>query len=220
MIVVVGLAFEARIARRSGLPVICAGSGRNLATALSDAIRGDCDGLISFGVAGGLHADLPSGTCIVGSAIVAGDERFQTDYALSQRFLTRLPGAMSGVLAGVPEPVSTAASKHALHRDTGALAVDMESHVVARAARKHSVPMTAIRVICDPAARSLPDMAFRSVRPDGSASVMSLLGSIMRQPAHLPAMMRVALDMRSARATLVNCGPILAAGLASLAEAA
>ena len=54
MIVVVGLEFEARIAVGPGMHVICSGDGRNLATALAQAITADCRGLVSFGVAGGL----------------------------------------------------------------------------------------------------------------------------------------------------------------------
>ena len=57
MIVVVSLAFEARIAAASGLQVICAGDGRKLCPTLHEAITVGCRGLISFGVAGGLSPD-------------------------------------------------------------------------------------------------------------------------------------------------------------------
>lgn len=209
MIIVVGLAFEARIAAQSGLSVICAGSGRNLAAALAEAISSGCEGLISFGVAGGLRADLPPGTCIVGSSIVAGDRRFSTHDDWSKNLLQRLPGAQSGVLAGVGAPVMTADAKRALHSMTGALAVDMESHIVADTAAQHGLPMAAVRVICDPAARGLPEIAFRAVRADGTTNVITLLQSIVRQPNHIPAMIRVALDARAARATLSRCSRLL-----------
>ena len=54
MIVVVGMAFEARIAAGLGVPVICGGDGSNLAASLARAMAAGCGGLISFGVAGGL----------------------------------------------------------------------------------------------------------------------------------------------------------------------
>ena len=218
MIVVVGLAFEARIAAQSGLPVICAGDGRRLTATLAEAIDRGCEGLISFGVAGGLKADLPPGTCIVGSDIVADGRCYSTDRHHSQKLLERLPGALSGVLAGVAAPVTTADAKRALHAATGALAVDMESHTVADAAAQYGLPMAAVRVICDPAARGLPDMAFRSVRADGTTNIATLLQAIVRQPNHIPAMLRVALDARAARATLARCGRLLGPGL-GLAEA-
>src|SRR6185437_13097233 len=117
MIIVVGMAFEARIAAQSGLPVVCAGNRRDLGAALHDAIGPDCKGLVSFGVAGGLKADLPAGTCGSGSAVVTGNRRFVLDREWSEKLLQRVPGARSGIIAGVPAPVATAAAKHALHRD-------------------------------------------------------------------------------------------------------
>ena len=67
MIIVVGLAFEARIAAGPGIQVVCGGDGSNLTAALTAAIAearmlfGDCPGIISFGVAGGLAPQLRPG---------------------------------------------------------------------------------------------------------------------------------------------------------------
>ncbi len=204
MIVVVGLAFEARIAAGSGLPIICGGDGRTLTPDLKRAIAGGCRGLVSFGVAGGLDPKLKPGTCVVGSAIVTGDVRHETDLAWSQRLLETMPGAVHGVLAGVDGPVCTPAGKLALNRETGALAVDTESHVVAHAAVSHGLPMAAIRVVADPAHRALPELALTAVRADGTTDVLAVLRSVMRRPHQLPALLRTALDARAARATLLR----------------
>ena len=75
MIVVVGMAFEARIAAGLGVPVICGGDGHNLVTSLARAMAAGCGGLISFGVAGGLAPDLKPGTCVIGSAILDDEGR-------------------------------------------------------------------------------------------------------------------------------------------------
>jgi hopanoid-associated phosphorylase len=210
MIVVVGLAFEARIAARSAKKVVCAGAGRDLALAVHDSIDADCGGLMSFGVAGGLQPDLTPGTCIVASDVISGDRRYSTDADWSQRLLQSIPKSQSGVVAGAAGPVATSAAKSALHRATGAVAVDMESHIVAKVAAERRLPLAVLRVVCDPAARALPDVAFRSVRADGTTDVMGLLRSLARQPRHVPALIRVALDARSARATLLQCGQALA----------
>ena len=210
MIVVVGLAFEARIAARSAGKVVCAGAGRDLALAVHDSIDADCRGLMSFGVAGGLQPDLTPGTCIVASDVIDGERRYSTDAGWSQRLLQSIPKSQSGVVAGAAGPVATSAAKSALHRATGAVAVDMESHIVAKVAAGRRLPLAVLRVVCDPAARALPDVAFRSVRADGTTDVMGLLRSLARQPRHVPALIRVALDARSARATLLQCGQALA----------
>src|SRR5262245_40804988 len=107
MIVVVGLAFEARIAAGPGIQVICSGDGRNLANSLAAAVRGGCGGVVSFGVAGGLHPDLQPGDCIVASAILCGANHLPTDRPWSRNLIRTVPGAMLGVLAGVAAPVAT-----------------------------------------------------------------------------------------------------------------
>ncbi len=210
MIVVVGLAFEARIAARTARKVVCGGAGRDLTASLRDAIDGNCKGLMSFGIAGGLRPDLAPGTCIVASAIVDGDNQFSTNHDWSQKLLQSLPRSRAGIVVGSSRPAATSAAKSALHLSTGAVAVDMESHIVARVAAERCLPMAALRVICDPAVRTLPDMAFQSVRIDGTADIGALLRSIARQPRQVPALVRVALDARRARATLLQCSQALA----------
>ena len=91
MIIVVGLAFEARIAAGPGINVICGGDGSNLTVTLTAAIAeartlfGDCPGIISFGVAGGLAPQLRPGTCVIGSAILSGSNRMPTNQKWSQQ---------------------------------------------------------------------------------------------------------------------------------------
>jgi hopanoid-associated phosphorylase len=204
MIVVVGLAFEARIAVASGLRVICAGDGRQLEPTLDEAIATGCRGLISFGIAGGLADGLTSGTCIVASGVVSAAGLLPTDRLRSQALLQAMPGAVSGLLAGAPAPVASQEQKRALHRATGALAVDTESHVVAAAAARHRLPTTAVRVVCDPVTRTLPEVALRAVRPDGSTDVLTLLRALLRRPDNVTELLQIALEARLARAKLLQ----------------
>ena len=204
MIVVVGLAFEARIAAGPGIQVICSGDGRHLGRSLAAAVRENCGGLVSFGVAGGLDPDLQPGDCIVASAILSGNSRMPTDPAWSQNLIDTVPNATLGLLAGVPVPVATAQAKRALHQKTGAVAVDMESHIVASVAQKHAIPMAAIRVITDPAGRALPKSALAAMRPDGTTDFAAMMHHLFKNPWELPTILRTALDARAARATLMR----------------
>lgn len=210
MIVVVGLAFEARIAAGPGIRVICSGGGHNLAALLSHAIaeaRGfpeGCRGLISFGVAGGLAPYLDPGACVVGSAILSGTTRIATDRQWSEKLLQTIPDAVYGILAGVPAPISQPAAKRSLFMKTGAVAVDMESHIVAAVAAANGLPVAAIRVITDPALRSLPTAALAAMRPDGSADIAAMIRSVVQQPREVPALLRTALDAHAARSTLMR----------------
>lgn len=213
MIVVVGLAFEARIAAASGLQVICAGDGRNLRPALHEAITVGCRGLISFGVAGGLSPDLRAGTCVVASGIVSSNGHVATDRNWSHALLQAMPSAVTGMLAGASGPVATPTQKRALHRATGALAVDTESHLVADVAAHYRLPMVALRVICDPAARTLPDIALRAIRADGTTDVYMLLRGLLLRPDKVPTLLKIAREARLARATLLQCRHVLGAEL-------
>jgi len=216
VIVVVGLAFEARIAAGPGVHVICSGDGRNLASAISSAISDDCRGLISFGVAGGLAPDLPPGTCVVGSAIVSGEAQMPTDQTWSQKLLKAIPDAVHGLLVGVPAPVADPAAKRTLYLKTGALAVDMESHIVAGVAAAHGLPVAAIRVITDPAVRALPGAAVAAMRPNGTTDIAAMIRSVIKHPQELPALLRTALDARAARATLMRGRQVLGPSLGLL----
>jgi hopanoid-associated phosphorylase len=221
LIVVVGLAFEARIAAGPGIRVICSGDGRDLAGALAGACAEGGRSVISFGVAGGLAPGLRPGTCVVGSAILTEAGRVETDHGWSQRLLDTIPDAVHGTILGVPKPVAHPAAKSELHAKTGAVAVDMESHIVAEVAAAHGLPMAAIRVVTDPAARALPASALAAMRPNGSTDIVAMIRSVLRRPREVPALLRTALDARAARATLLRgrrlLGPSL--GLPELQEA-
>jgi adenosylhomocysteine nucleosidase len=222
VIIVVGLAFEARIAAGPGVQVICSGDGRNLASKLTAAIadaraRGHgYQGLVSFGVAGGLAPQLPTGACVVGSHVLCGSRSMPTDRSWSEKLLQTIPGAVSGGLLGVSAPVAHPRDKRELYTKTGAIAVDMESHVVAAVGLEHEIPFAAIRVITDPAKRALPASAIAAMRPNGTTDIAAMFRAVLKRPRDVPALVRTAIDARAARASLVRgrywLGPALTAG--------
>jgi len=214
------MAFEARIAAGAGVSVICSGNGRNLVEALSQTIGAACDGpqgccgIVSFGVAGGLAPDLRPGTCVVGSAVLSDALSIPTDGDWSQKLLQALPQAVHGPILGVAAPVARPEAKRALYATTGAIAVDMESHVVARTSAEYGLPMVAVRVITDPALRALPQSAIAAIRANGTTDIPALIRSVLKRPSELPALMRTALDAWAARAMLLRGRQVLAPPLA------
>jgi hopanoid-associated phosphorylase len=216
MIVVVGMAFEARIAAGLGVRVICGGDGKHLHRSLTHAMVAGCGGLISFGVAGGLAPGLKPGTCIIASSVLDEDNERRTDTPWAQRLMRIIPDAIQGPILGVRAPIAFAANKSALHHKTGAIAVDMESHVVARAAEEHGVPLAAIRVVVDPVERTIPRSALAGTRADGTINPLGVVRSLVRHPGDLVGLVRMALDARAARATLVRGSALLGPGLGLL----
>jgi adenosylhomocysteine nucleosidase len=204
IIAAVGLAFEARIAASPHTRVICSGDGRNLAAMLERALAAGCAGVVSFGLAGGLAMELRPGACVVASEILSDADRIPTHPDWSRNLLRAIPEAIHGSVLGVAAPIVDPATKQALRRQSGAHAVDTESHLVARAAAARNLPLAAIRVVADPADRGVPPAALAGVRPDGRTDVFAVVRALLRQPREFPALVRVALDARAARASLLR----------------
>jgi adenosylhomocysteine nucleosidase len=210
VIAVTGLAFEAKIA--GGVAVVR--DGRRTTVTLDAAIARGGRGVMSFGIAGGLAPGLQPGQWVVASTVISERGRHEVDRPWSERLMGALPGALYAAIAGVDSPVGDALAKRALFVHTGALVVDMESHLAARMAAAHGLPFAACRVIIDPAHRNLPPAALLSLRPNGIPNLAAVLRSVVEQPHQLPGLMRLALDASIARAALrrgrAALGPTLA----------
>jgi hypothetical protein len=125
-----------------------------------------------------------------------------------------LPRAAKGLLLGVDALVATAAQKAALHRTIGAVAIDMESHIAARIARRHCLPFVSARVISDAAHRTLPPAARVGMRRDGRVDMSAVLKSLLAAPWQLPALIRTGLEAELGFRALLRGHRILGPGLA------
>ncbi len=202
VIAFVGMAFEAKIAAGPGVLVFARNARRELAAAAENAARLGYRGIVSFGVAGGLASNLRPGDWVVASSVLESQTSRATDAAWSRRMLDAIGGASYAPILGVDAPVAEPAAKRGLHRATGAVAVDMESHVVARLACEHRLAFAAVRVIVDPAHRAVPPAARIEMRADGTANAGAILRDLIARPSQLPLLARVALDAAVARAEI------------------
>jgi hopanoid-associated phosphorylase len=212
VIAVTGLAFEARIAAGPGVITVCSSRPDALAADLAAAIAMGCRGIVSFGIAGGLAGHLRPGTCIVARSILTAQERFDTHLEWSSSLLQAIPGAMHADIAGARAPVASAAEKNALGRSTGAAAVDMESFIGIGAALAHGLPFAAVRVVADPSHRALPPAAQVELRSNGTPDLPAVMRSVIERPRQVGALIRVALDTRTARTGLVRARRALGPG--------
>jgi adenosylhomocysteine nucleosidase len=202
VIAFVGLAFEAKIAAAPGVRVVCRTAGSELEAVADTAVRQGYRGMISFGVAGGLASQLRAGDWIVASSIREEHTVRQTDVVWSRKLLGMIDGAIHAPIVGVDSPIAEPAKKRELYRATGAAAVDMESHVVARVAAKHKLAFAALRVVVDPAHRAVPPAALIDMRPDGRPNVSAMLREVMTRPLQLSPLARIAVDAFTARAAM------------------
>ena len=205
-IVVTGMLAEARVAEKADGVKAIAGGGdcARLAAHLEQAIDRNVRGILSFGIAGGLAPGVKPGDIVVADAVVAGSERYTADMAWTQRLAACLPEARVALIASSEFAIATCAAKAELYRASGAIAVDMESHIAARAAAKHGVPFAVLRVVADHAGRALPPAALAGLGPGGAINIAGVLKSLARQPTQLPQLLRVSTDTNAAMKALLR----------------
>jgi adenosylhomocysteine nucleosidase len=217
ILIVTGLLQEARIAAGPGMAVICSSSDpRQLRALLTVFDPTTIRGVISFGVAGGLDPSLKSGDVVVATEVMAGDARWLAGLSLNETLLSSLAlgrrRIVRGGLAGVEEIVMARARKAALRSVTGAAAVDMESHIAADYAAKAGLPFAALRVISDPADRTLPALAKAAIKPNGDVDLRKILRGVVRNPRLLRALVSTGIDFNRALKSLRGCRGFLLGG--------
>lgn len=204
ILVATGLRRERRILAGAGVEVVAGGGDHARLEATLDRLAPGMRGIISIGISGALAPGLRPGDWIVADAVLVDDGQMPTDPAWADRLIARLATARRGLLIGVDAIVSDEAQKAVLHRTTGAVAVDMESHVAARVARRHRLPFAAARVVSDAAHRTLPPAALVGMRPDGGMDLPAVLRSLLGNPLQLPALIRTGLEAERAFRALLG----------------
>lgn len=210
MIVITGLAAEARIAAGPGIRTLAGGGhAKRLEANLKVAVAQGGRSILSFGIAGGLAPKLRPGTWLIARSVIDGTSRIATDADWSARLAKLIPGAEIVDVMGVDTPIGNPAQKRATHETTGAGIADMESHIAARVAVAHQLPFAVCRVVADPAERSLPPAALVGMRIDGSIDAAAVLYSLLRKPRQLPALLRLARDTQKAFRALFSGREVL-----------
>jgi len=209
VIACVGMAFEAKIVAGPGILVFSRDNHRALPTAVERAARQGYLGIISFGVAGGLVSGLHPGDWVVASAIVEPAAARATDTAWSRKLREAIPAASYAPILGVDSAISEPTTKRGLHRNTGAVAVDMESHLVARLAAAHGLAFAALRVIVDPVNRPIPRAALLGMGGGSRVNGAAVIRDLVVQPTQLPRLLRVSLDAFIARSEMLRVRRLL-----------
>jgi adenosylhomocysteine nucleosidase len=204
-VAVVGLRREAKLVARQAIAVV----PTNLAGITA------ATGIISIGIAGALSPDLVVGDVVIAERVVTANEAFETDAKWTARLAGALPNAQIGAILGRGAIAESVELKATLRESTRADAVDMESHLAARAAMERGVPFAALRVISDTAYRTLPPAALVAMNPDGSISLGRVLLSVLRQPSQIPALIRTGRESEKAFAALERCVAVLGPNLRS-----
>lgn len=206
IVVATGLSFEARMAR-SEWTRVCCGRGTHMAVALATAIAPECRGILSFGIAGGIDPQLRPGAVIVASSVIGANGvkgALPTDERWAQGLLRACFHPLHAPVLGVDAPAVEPADKLRLFRQTGAAAVDMESHIAASVAAEHGLPLAVLRVVADPVDQRIPQSALAGMREDGTTDARGVLRALKQTPGDLFDLPGVALNAYLAKAALAR----------------
>lgn len=205
---ITGLRTEARLAHRFGLVAIASGGTAARTRVVSESLLNEgAAALLSFGIAGALAPPLASGTLLLPRTVIEENgDRHPVDGAWRSRVETALAATglpvESGAILGAAQAADTRERKAALFRSTGAVAIDLESHLVARVAAEAGRPFLVLRAIADPALRALPPAAVNGLDERGAPALGRVLASVLRQPGQVPVLLRLAGDVRRALSAL------------------
>ena len=197
ILIATGLKREARILQGSAVQVVAGGGDcARLERALEDAAA-RAAAVISIGLCGALADGLRPGDWVVATRIVSTEREFESDPGWTTSLAQRL-GARPGPMLGSEVIIADASAKRAAHAATGALAVDMESHIAAAVAARHGLPFAAARVVSDGSDRTLPKAAQAGMATDGSMDILAVLIALVADPRQLPALIRVGREAETA----------------------
>jgi hypothetical protein len=158
-------------------------------------------GIILAGLAGALDPALAVGDIVVDSASPP------------------LPGFPRGKFCTADHLVATAAEKQRLFRETGCVAVEMESTIVRAMTESMPLPMFHVRAISDTADEALPPRMMDWIDDTGEPRPAKLLADLALHPRQIPTMIRLGKNSRLALRGLTRAvGVILRSDLPILAE--
>ncbi len=201
-----------RAVLKDGTDLVVVQSGMGMDNAFSAAIWLSQRGVAAlgcFGVSGGLDPGLGVGDLVFadavflerddGASLVWKKGGCNSDVTFNFQAAKGLTASW-GPIVTVQTPVLNAADKRALFDRTGAMAVDMETAAVARAASRSGLPFFAIRTICDAADVTIPESIYQCVDQQGHPRFPHLLGLIVRKPLLISHLLRMKRDFTAALA--------------------
>jgi hopanoid-associated phosphorylase len=203
---------EAKLLRGRCAGIVAGSDNSTLAGKIEAAIARGARAILSFGICGALSPDLAVGAVVIGTEIVSTDARWRADKKWSDA-LARACEATSSVIAGSDSLLLTGAAKAVLHRETGAVAADMESHIVARVASARGFPFAVLRAVSDDAHHALPPAAAFALDEQGRVDYSAVMLSLLDEPSQFRALIRTARDTNIAMKALLRCLERLPAGL-------
>jgi len=147
--------------------------------------------VVSAGVCGALDPEVRCGFLVLPETVIGRlGERYGASVAHHRHHVAALSERgmrfAIGALATVPEVVATPEAKAKLRETTGAVAVDMESAIILRAAVEAGCPGLVLRGISDDAGESLPPELTALIATEGRVLKARAAEAVLRHPTIVP----------------------------------
>lgn len=156
-------------------------------------------GLFTVGFAAGLVESLAPGQVVLADQVI--EEKSQQRFACQGAILP-LPSCQRGSLLSVSGVIHAAEEKGRLGQRWGAVAADMESAGVARAAAQAGLPFGAVKSITDSSQQSIAIDFHRCRSEHGGLSSWKIVREGMASPRGMRALWRLASNSRRAAGSL------------------
>ncbi len=172
--------------------------------AIESLLAQNVEALISFGTAGALGHGMKSGDIVVPARILdQNGNEYTSSASWRDNILQQLSACPASILQGdiltADTIIPDAESKQTLHDDTGAIAVDMESALIAATAARHNLPAVTVRVIVDEANITVPASILANTDGYGDTAVAGILTAIIRQPVLIRDLLKLGRMFREAK---------------------
>jgi adenosylhomocysteine nucleosidase len=198
---ITGLTAEARWLRNAGFMIKVGGGTPYGAEQAAEALVAEgAQGLISFGLAGGLKPGLVAGSIVVPTAVLEGNRVYPADYAL----MSFLGGSTGAPIYAGQKIAATPHDKQLIFRRSRPDAIDLESGGVARVAQARGLPFAVLRAVADPWDTELPPVAMIALSDDGRMNFAAIARSVLRHPGQIKGLIALGQAAKAARAALVS----------------
>ena len=153
------------------------------------------DGLVSFGVAGGLSPSIESGMLVVPSEIRGRDQVIAVSGSWRQSLLSRFNEMVSfsaGPMAHADRVLTEAVDKQEMFWDTRTSACDMESFGVGEVAAIFDIPFLIVRAVSDPVDLSIPSWVPGLLDHQGCVKKLDFCCQLLAHPMDIVGLWHIA----------------------------
>lgn len=163
--------------------------------------------LVSWGTAAGLKDTLQSGDLILPDFInTQSGQRYNADSAWNNNIYNLLTNNSMNVhrknLYLSDKILSTPDQKKQIFLETGCIAADMESGIIAKFASENNISFISIRTIIDELNNSIPGCIMSNLDNYGHVNIYKSLPDLIRKPKQFIEIYRLYQAMQKSRSTL------------------